>query len=210
MSAHERSTGTATPTTSALLPAPADRGLTGRQLLQVVLVEGALLAILAAVLLALGRSLLCPCGDIALWAGDIHSGQNSQQLADPYTFTHGMIFYGLLRLAWSQRPFVARLAIATTLEVLWEVAENSPLVIDRYRETTVSLGYYGDSILNSTGDVLFCIVGFFIASRIPRRMNVVTVLAVEVVLLFWIRDNIALNVLMLLYPIPAIRTWQMG
>jgi hypothetical protein len=187
--------------------------LSARNLVRVALFELALLAILAAVLLALGRALTCPCGSVALWAGDIYSNQNSQQLADPYTFTHvthGMIFYGVLRLVWLRRPFVARLAVATVLEVLWEVAENSPLIIDRYRETTASLGYYGDSVLNSVGDVLFCVVGFFIASRIPRRANVVAIVASEVILLFWIRDNITLNVLMLLYPIPAVRAWQLG
>ena len=187
--------------------------LTSGDLLRVALVELALLGTLAVVLLALGRALTCPCGSIALWAGDIYSNQNSQQLTDPYTFTHvthGMIFYGLLRLVWLRRPFVARLAAATVIEVLWEVAENSPLIIDRYLETTASLGYYGDSVLNSTGDVLFCIVGFFIASRLSRRVSIVAVVASEVILLFWIRDNIALNVLMLLYPIPAIRAWQLG
>ena len=178
-----------------------------------MLIEAALLAVLAAVLVALGRSLTCPCGTVALWSGNIHSNQNSQQLADPYTFTHvthGMVFYGVLRLAWLRRPFAARLAVATVIEVLWEVAENSPLIIDRYRETTVSFGYYGDSVLNSVGDVLFCIVGFCIASRISRRANVLAIVATEVILLFWIRDNITLNVLMLLYPLPAIRAWQLG
>lgn len=119
-----------------------------------------------------------------------------------------MIFYGLLWLASPRATFLARLTSATTVEVLWEVVENSPLIIDRYRETTVALGYYGNSVLNSVGDVLFCVVGFFFASRITGRANVLAIVAVEILLLVWIRDNLTLNVLMLLYPVPAIRTWQ--
>ena len=192
---------------------PGESPLDRSTVMRLVLLEATLLATLAVVLLAMGRALTCPCGSVALWAGNIYSDQNSQQLTDPYTFTHvthGMIFYGVLRLVWLRRPFVAHLAVATMIEVLWEVAENSPVVIDRYRETTASLGYYGDSVLNSTGDVLFCIVGFFIASHISRRANVITIVATEVILLLWIRDNITLNVLMLLYPIPVIRAWQLG
>lgn len=176
-------------------------------------IEAALLAVLIAALIALGRTLTCPCGTITLWAGDIYSAENSQQLTDPYTFTHvthGMIFYGLLRLASPRATFRARLTFATTVEVLWEIVENSPLIIDRYRETTVALGYYGDSVLNSVGDVLFCVVGFFLASRITGRANVFGIVAIEILLLVWIRDNLTLNVLMLLYPVPAIRTWQLG
>ncbi|MFA7296687.1 MAG: DUF2585 family protein [Dehalococcoidia bacterium] len=182
-------------------------------MLRIALIELALLGALALALLVLGRALTCPCGTVALWAGDIYSNQNSQQLTDPYTFTHvthGMLFYGALRLLWPRGSFTARLALATVIEVLWEVAENSPLIIDRYRETTVALGYYGDSVLNSVSDVLFCIVGFVIASRISRRANVIAIVASEVILLLWIHDNLTLNVLMLLYPIPAIRAWQLG
>lgn len=182
-------------------------------MLRIALIELALLGALALALLVLGRALTCPCGTVALWAGDIYSNQNSQQLTDPYTFTHvthGMLFYGALRLLWPRGSFTARLALATVIEVLWEVAENSPLIIDRYREATVALGYYGDSVLNSVSDVLFCIVGFVIAGRISWRANVTTIVASEVILLLWIHDNLTLNVLMLLYPIPAIRAWQLG
>ena len=192
---------------------PDDAPFTRRDLLRIVLIEAALVATLAGVLLALGRALTCPCGSVSLWAGDIFSNQNSQQLTDPYTFTHlthGMVFYGLLRLVWLRRSLATRLAAATVIEVLWEIVENSPMVIDRYRETTASLGYSGDSVLNSTGDVLFCIFGFCIASRVSRRVNILTIVASELLLLLWIRDNLTLNVLMLLYPIPTIRAWQLG
>lgn len=176
-------------------------------------IEATLLAVLIAALIALGRTLTCPCGTITPWAGDIYSAENSQQFADPYTLmhvTHGMVFYGLLRLASPRATFRARLTFATSVEVLWEIVENSPLIIDRYRETTVALGYYGDSVLNSVGDVLFCVVGFFLASRITGRANVFGIVAIEILLLVWIRDNLTLNVLMLLYPVPAIRMWQLG
>ena len=197
----------------ALLTRSDERPISQRDLVRIALIETALLVLLAVTLIALGRVLTCTCGTVALWAGDIYSAENSQQLADPYTVTHvthGMLFYGATRLLWPRSPLPARLTLAIIVEVAWEALENSPLIIDRYRETTVALGYYGDSVLNSVGDVLFCILGFALASRITGRANILAVVMTELVLLLWIRDNLTLNVLMLLYPVPAIRAWQLA
>jgi len=167
----------------------------------------------ALVLWLMGQPVLCRCGVVALWSGDIMSNQNSQQVADPYTFTHvthGLLFFFLLLplAGWLALPW--RLVIATVIEVAWEIAENTDAVINRYREATISLDYFGDSVLNSSSDVLFCLVGFGIASRLPWRASVALIAAIEVVLVLTIRDSLLLNILMLLYPVDAVREWQMA
>jgi hypothetical protein len=160
-----------------------------------------------------GQPLTCTCGSVSLWVGDINSSQNSQQVADPYSFTHishGLLFFGLL---WPLRRRVdagTRLVLATAVEVAWEIVENSPLVIERYREATISLGYRGDSVLNSTSDVLMCVIGFALASRLPGRLSAALIVASEVVLALTIRDGLLINVVMLLYPVPALRDWQLA
>lgn len=177
---------------------------------------GIALAVLAAGAMALwlmGQPVLCRCGTVALWSGDIWSNQNSQQVADPYSFTHvthGLLFFfALLPLArWLALSW--RLVAATLIEVSWEVAENTDAVINRYREATISLDYFGDSVLNSSFDVLFCIVGFVIASRLPWRASVAAVVLMEVGLALTIRDSLLLNIVMLLYPVDAIREWQLA
>ncbi len=176
-----------------------------------VLIEGGILLALAATLLAMGRALACRCGEIALWSGDIWSNQNSQQFADPYSLTHvthGVLLYGALRLLWRSGPLRTRLIIATLIEAEWEIAKNTDFIINRYRESTISLDYYGDSIINSTSDVAFGIVGFLLASRLPGRVAALGIVALEVVLLFWIRDSLLVNIVMLFFPIAAIRQWQ--
>ncbi len=178
---------------------------------RVALGAGALLLVLVAGLLTQGRVLVCTCGVVAFWSGDIYSAQQSQQLADPYSFSHiehGLAFFWLLLVLWPHGLLSARLLGATAIEVGWELLENSSLVIDRYRETTISLGYVGDSVLNSVGDVGFAVAGFLIASRLSGRMTLFSIVALEIGLAVWIRDGVLLNIIMLRYPIDAIRRWQ--
>ncbi len=160
-----------------------------------------------------GRSWWCSCGQLFLWAGDIWSAHNSQHLLDPYTFTHvlhGFVLCWLLALCIPRVSAVWRLGIAIVMEALWEVFENTEFIIQRYREATVALGYYGDSVGNSLGDILTCGIGFLIAERLGFHRAVVVFAATEMALLLWIRDSLILEVLMLVYPIAAIKSWQMG
>jgi hypothetical protein len=164
-------------------------------------------------LLAMGRSATCRCGVVSLWSGDIWSNQNSQQLADAYSFTHvthGVLFYWLLRGLAGRLPLGLRAILALSIEAVWEVFENTDATIQRYREATISLDYYGDSVLNSFGDLLFCLIGFALAARLPGRVALVGVVLLEIVLALWIRDSLLLNVLMLLYPIQLIKDWQLA
>jgi hypothetical protein len=143
----------------------------------------------------------------------VNSSENSQHVTDWYTFTHvihGFAFYGLLWLTLGRLPVGWRLAAAVLLEAIWEVAENTPFVIDRYRAATIALDYYGDSILNSVSDIAAMMSGFFIARRLPVWASVVLVVSLEVFAVLVIRDNLTLNIVMLLYPIDAIRQWQTG
>lgn len=178
-----------------------------------LLVVLGIIIIAAGILLQMGRPLFCQCGVISLWCGDIWSNQTSQQLADPYTFSHvihGALFYFFLRLAGKRWPVALRLILAVALEAGWEILENSDFIINRYREATISLDYYGDSVFNSIGDILAMIAGFFLAFRLPVKATVCGIILVELLLLYFIRDNLTLNILMLLYPIPAIKAWQLG
>jgi hypothetical protein len=173
----------------------------------------AILVLDAVVMLAMGRHPFCQCGWVSLWSGDIWSSENSQQLADAYSFTHithGVLFYWLLLPLAGAVPLWLRRALALGIETAWELFENTDYVIQRYREATVSLDYYGDSVLNSAGDLAFCLVGFWLATRLPGRVTVVGVVLSEVALALWIRDGLLLNVLMLLYPIQAIKDWQLA
>jgi hypothetical protein len=173
----------------------------------------AIVALLAALMLAMGRHPFCRCGVIGLWSGDIWSSQNSQQLADAYSFTHvthGVLFYWLLRPLAGAVPLWLRRVIALAIEAAWELFENTDYVIQRYREATVSLDYYGDSVLNSAGDLLFCLIGFWLAARLSGRVALAGIVLVEIGLTLWIRDSLLLNVLMLLYPIQAIKEWQLA
>lgn len=170
------------------------------------------LAAMAATLSAMGRSWWCAAGDTALWSGDVWSRHNSQHLVDPYTFTHvlhGLVFYalvwGLLRRVTGP---LGRWWAGFGLEVGWEVVENTDALIERYRGTTVSLHYFGDSIANSVGDVLAYVVGYWLAGVVPVWTSVAVFVLVDGVLALWIRDGLVLNVLMLLYPIEAIQSWQ--
>ncbi len=147
------------------------------------------------------------------WSGDIWSSHNSQFVFDPYTFTHiihGILFYAILSIIAPKIPVRWRLLMAVGFESVWEIMENSNLIIDRYRAVTVSLDYYGDSIVNSISDIVACMFGFFLAYRLPRKVTIIGVILIEIILALWIRDNLSLNILMLIHPVKSIQTWQVG
>lgn len=158
-----------------------------------------------------GRSLLGPDGIFGLWEGDIYSNEQSQRLFDPYSFTHflhGFGFYALLWLLVRKLPVRYRLVGAVILEGLWELLENSSFIINRYRAETIAIGYIGDSILNSLSDIVMMVIGFLTASRLKAWQSIVIFVAIEISLLFWIRDNLTLNIIMLIYPSEIIKNWQ--
>lgn len=165
----------------------------------------------ASIELAMGRHPICTCGTIELWVGTRDSPKTSQMLADWYSLSHivhGLLFYVLLWLLMRRSPVSLRFLVALLVEVSWEVIENSPMVIDRYRETTAALGYSGDSVLNSISDMLMMCVGFLAARKLPLPASVLLIVGLEVVPLLIIRDNLTLNIWNLLAPNPAIQAWQ--
>lgn len=166
----------------------------------------------ALILLAMGRTPFCQCGHVDLW-GTINTNEGSQQVFDWYTpshLLHGILFYGALWLVARRLDVGWRLVIATLVEVAWEIVENTDAVIQRYREVTISLDYYGDSVLNSVADIVAMLVGFWLAARLPVWASVAIVIGFEVLTTYLIRDGLALNIIMLLSPSEAIRTWQAG
>ena len=160
-----------------------------------------------------GRRWWCRLGDLSPWSGGIHSPHTSQHVADPYSFTHflhGLLFYALFHFVARRLKWDARFVLAIALECLWEVFENSGMVIDRYRRATIALGYEGDSVINSLGDVASCGLGFLVASRLPVKWSMALFFVIELALLISYRDNLTLNVIMLVYPFEAVKSWQMG
>jgi len=160
-----------------------------------------------------GRLWICACGYVSFWCGDINSPGNSQHLFDPYTFTHilhGFLFFGFVCLLWPRLDGYWKTAATLALETLWEVIENSTFIIERYRSQTISLGYTGDTIVNSFGDLIACAVGVIVARWLGVAKTVILAIAIELVLLATVRDNLLLNIIMLFYPSEAIRAWQSG
>ncbi|MEX0744679.1 MAG: DUF2585 family protein [Phycisphaeraceae bacterium] len=178
-----------------------------------LIVSIALAAAGVVLLRAMGRDWWCDCGTLSPWSWDVWSMHNSQHLVDPYTLSHvlhGLIFYGVLSLIFRGGRPALRFCLALALQVTWEVVENTDRVIQRYREETISLNYYGDSILNSLADVTACMVGYTAAGLVPVWISAAAFVVVEAVMLVWIRDSLLLNVLMLFWPVEAIKQWQMG
>jgi len=196
-------------------PAPQRSGTRHGWLSQPAAVAGAVVAVLAAVAaieLWMGREPMCTCGYISLWHGAVDS-QNSQQISDWYSFTHvehGILFYAALALVAPRLPMPLKLLLAVLVEGAWEVAENSPFIIDRYRTATLSLDYYGDSVVNSLSDILAMMLGFYMTRKLPIWGTVAFIVVVEVLLAVVIRDNLALNIIMLIHPVDAIKHWQMA
>ena len=178
-----------------------------------VLISIGVMAATAGVLLLMGRLPFCRCGVISLWSGDIGATRILRQLADPYSFTHvthGIGFYALLWLVARRWPVGRRLLAAVLVESGWEILENTDFIINRYREETISLDYYGDSVLNVMGDITAMMLGFWIASKLPARITAVCTVLPEVALLITIRDSLLINIIMLISPSETIRQWQSG
>ena len=173
-----------------------------------------ILAIVAAVTLWLmGQPLWCKCGGWSLWSWDIWSSHNSQHLIDPYTASHvlhGVIFCGLLFWLPKSVSLNVRFLTAIVLEVGWEILENSPIIIERYRSSTIATGYSGDSVINSVADIFACAIGYALAFRLRAAKSLIFFFATELIVLVWVRDCLILNVVMLVYPIEAIKVWQMA
>jgi hypothetical protein len=172
----------------------------------------AILGVTAMLLRLEGRLWICSCGRLLIWVGQICSSDNSQHFLDPYSFTHvlhGFLFFWLIAWLLPRLKPLSQLSLAVAVEALWEVFENTNFIIERYRTATAALGYNGDTVLNSLGDIVCCLLGFLVARRLGFRRSLIAFVGLEIVLIFWIRDSLLLEILMLVAPVDAIRTWQM-
>jgi len=172
-----------------------------------------LMAITACILASMGRVWICKCGYVKLWHGQVFSSENSQHLTDWYTFTHilhGFMYYALIHFADPKKSLSLplRFIIAVLIGCVWELVENSTYVIERYRAVTISLDYFGDSVVNSMSDICACAFGFFLASRARVWVSVLFVVTIELMLLYCIRDNLTTNIIQLVYPIKSLKEWQ--
>ena len=178
-----------------------------------LLIAAVLVILATAILLAMGRPPICTCGTIDLWVNQGDSPKTSQMLADWYSpshVIHGFLFYALLWLVARRWTLEQRFLAALSLEVAWELLENTPWAIDRYRQATIAIGYTGDSVLNTMSDVAMMALGFWLARKLPIWATVAVAVALEAAALFAVRDNLTLNIWMFLFPTDAIRAWQAG
>ena len=193
-------------TATTVPPQPSNRGF--------ITALVAFLAVLAVQVLTerlMGRIWICECGYVKFWEGGVNTSGNSQHLSDWYTpshIIHGFLFYWSTWLLLRGRSFATRLGLAAVIEAGWEILENSPLIIERYRTATMALNYFGDSILNSAMDTIWMAIGFLLAWRLPVWLTVALAIAAELLAAYVIRDNLTLNVLMLVWPVDAIKEWQ--
>jgi hypothetical protein len=192
------------------VPAPSLHGFAWYHLA----VVGLILVVTALALSGMGRVWWCKCGEAFLWSAEIASAHNSQHPFDPYSFTHllhGIALYAIVWLLLGSRATAqSRAMIVVAIEAAWEIFENTSFVIERYREATISLDYYGDSIINSLSDILACIAGIAIAMTAPVWVSIGLFVGVELMLLVWIRDSLLLNIIMLFFPLEGLKSWQMG